>query len=99
LEPQLKLRNYEDDLIGPAPTNVGGPKSEKSNGGKYENFCHRQTDRRCWFQKDSRRVLTTTTNNKQQRDALNLQLHQTDIGGITKPGHVCVLRECDIKRL
>ena len=36
-------------------------KSEKSNGGKYENFCYwltdRQTDWRCWFHKDSRRVL------------------------------------------
>ena len=28
------------DLIGPNPTNVGGP---KSNGGKYENFVF-QTD-------------------------------------------------------
>ena len=34
----------EDDLIGPAPTNVGGPKSEKSNGGKYEIWCCRQRD-------------------------------------------------------
>ena len=33
------------DLIGPNPTKVGGPKSEKSDDGKYENFCYRLTDR------------------------------------------------------
>ena len=31
-------------LQDPDPTIVGGPKSEKSNGGKYENFCHGLTD-------------------------------------------------------
>ena len=33
------------DLIGPNPTEVGGPKSEKSNGRKYENFFYRRTDK------------------------------------------------------
>ena len=32
-------------------------KSEKSNGGKYENFGYWRTDWRCWFHNDSRRVL------------------------------------------
>ena len=32
-------------------------KSEKTNGGKYENFCDWQTDWRSWIQKDSGRVL------------------------------------------
>ena len=35
--------NYGDDLIEPFP--CGGPKSEKSNGGKYENSVGR-TNRR-----------------------------------------------------
>ena len=38
-------RTNMGDLIGPNPTKVGGPKSEKTNGGKYENFCYRLTDR------------------------------------------------------
>ena len=46
------------DLIGPNPTNVGGPKSEKSNGRKYENFWDRQTDRltdrRSWLHRTRR---------------------------------------------
>ena len=35
-------------------------KSEKSNGGKYDNFLL-QTNGRCWFHKDSKRVLIKST--------------------------------------
>ena len=35
------ITNYGTDFIGPCRLKVGGPKSEKTNGGKYENFCYR----------------------------------------------------------
>ena len=54
-------------------------KSKESNGGKYENFCHGQTDGRSWFHRTRRSEGRVQKTNQRKLTDKNMQITLTAI--------------------